>query len=778
MIVRGARELLLTGLTTATTLAAIGSWSRITDGLGHAMPTIVWTGVAVALIGVVARIALPTASLATRLGTLVLQLAAAWCIVSVRIAHHPIPLRYAPRMRLENAFVAAGNAIAHSAPPVPVIGGVLPLVLCGAGAAFVLSDLLARTLRLPAIAGLVLLAVVAVPISVVGSDVGITGAARRGIDWWLFALVALGWLAQVVLAEGDRLSRWGRSVDDDRGLPGDGSHLRSWAGTAAVGGTATVLALVVPLGLPATRADFSGWGQGGSDNGKVTVTNPMVDVRQNLVQGADVPLVTAWTADPDPSYLRIAVLTRFSSTQWSAGDRSIPKEHDALGAVPIAGLFGGATGAPYPYRISVSPDFASRWLPTPAPIDEIDADGDWRYDSSTDDFIAASKDLTTAGMTYTARRVRPDLTAAELADMPAGVGEVSSTYTSVPSDLPPIVAEDARRFTRGATTPFEQAVALQDWFSRSGEFRYSTSVTLGSSGADLATFLGDGPNGHAGYCQQFSAAMAAMARTLGIPSRVAVGFLNPTRQDDGSYVYSSHDMHAWPELYFAGAGWVMFEPTPAQAGTSLPSYAHRVGTTTDPTTGPSASASTSTSPRQVQTRRPDLDPEQETSSAGTSANHHVLRWLGVLLLVGLALALLALPAVVRRRRRRARLEEATPGAGIRPEDAWAELRDTALDLRIPWPEGLSPRDTRDRLQHFVVNGPGHRALGALTDAVERERYALTGTTVSSQVLLDVIAGLEDGETPGSLRRAHWWPRSVIDRRRATTPAYVELDRVG
>ena len=54
-----------------------------------------------------------------------------------------------------------------------------------------------------------------------------------------------------------------------------------------------------------------------------------------------------------------------------------------------------------------------------------------------------------------------------------------------------------------------------------------------------------------------------MARTLGIPARVAVGFLEPDRQPDGSCVYSSHDMHAWPELYFEGAGWMRFEPTPA-----------------------------------------------------------------------------------------------------------------------------------------------------------------------------------------------------------------------
>ena len=65
-------------------------------------------------------------------------------------------------------------------------------------------------------------------------------------------------------------------------------------------------------------------------------------------------------------------------------------------------------------------------------------------------------------------------------------------------------------------------------------------------------------------------AMAMMARSLQIPARVAVGFLKPEKVGD-SYVYSAHDLHAWPELYFTGVGWVPFEPTPGRG--SIPDYA-------------------------------------------------------------------------------------------------------------------------------------------------------------------------------------------------------------
>ena len=61
---------------------------------------------------------------------------------------------------------------------------------------------------------------------------------------------------------------------------------------------------------------------------------------------------------------------------------------------------------------------------------------------------------------------------------------------------------------------------------------------------------------------QFASTMAVMARTLGIPARVAVGFAPGEKLAKGGYLVGAHDAHAWPELYFQGVGWVRFEPTP------------------------------------------------------------------------------------------------------------------------------------------------------------------------------------------------------------------------
>ena len=84
----------------------------------------------------------------------------------------------------------------------------------------------------------------------------------------------------------------------------------------------------------------------------------------------------------------------------------------------------------------------------------------------------------------------------------------------------------------------------------------------------LAAFV---TNDRVGYCEQFAAAMAAMGRVLGIPSRVVVGFLDGTTQEDGRILYTSDDRHAWPEMYFTGVGWVRFEPTPGSRAGATPS---------------------------------------------------------------------------------------------------------------------------------------------------------------------------------------------------------------
>ena len=119
--------------------------------------------------------------------------------------------------------------------------------------------------------------------------------------------------------------------------------------------------------------------------------------------------------------------------------------------------------------------------------------------------------------------------------------------------------DEARRVVAGARTPYAAVLALESWLRQTGGFTYDESPPRGQ-GAPLVAFVTETK---AGFCQHFAGAMAAMLRFLGIPARVAVGFTSG-RQDDGTWVVTDHDAHAWVEVWFRGIGWIPFDPTPGR----------------------------------------------------------------------------------------------------------------------------------------------------------------------------------------------------------------------
>jgi hypothetical protein len=325
-------------------------------------------------------------------------------------------------------------------------------------------------------------------------------------------------------------------------------------------------------------------------------------------------------------------------------------------------------------------------------------------------------------------------------------------------------------------------VALQNFFRDNGE--YTTARPTGSGSETLEGFLNENNEDEylTGYCEQFAAAMAVMARTLGIPSRVAIGFLSPTETNvDGTYVYKAHDLHAWPELYFPGAGWVRFEPTPPDRAPTTPGYTQHEFPEQDDNELPSSAA---TSDDII--NRPELNDakEQNPQDQADRVGGLPVPWrilgagaLVLALLVGLAL----LPRLVRRRRRERRLGEG-------PEPVWIELRDTVVDLGLTWPAGRSPRETGSHLVHYfgrpVGTDPASRprqgadvapeaelALQRIVGTIEQQRYARPGSDQAAILRADaetVIGALDGGVMAGARRRAEWLPRSLfISRRRPT-----------
>ncbi|MFW2332362.1 transglutaminase-like domain-containing protein [Ilumatobacter sp.] len=128
----------------------------------------------------------------------------------------------------------------------------------------------------------------------------------------------------------------------------------------------------------------------------------------------------------------------------------------------------------------------------------------------------------------------------------------------VPADLPTVMGELAVDVTIGAATSYDSAVALQNWFR--SEFEHRAGAIDGHSADDLDEFL----DVREGDAEQFSAAFALMARTLGLPTRVAVGYTPGVLNQEGWYSVTDAQSHSWPEVWFDDIGWIPFEPTPGR----------------------------------------------------------------------------------------------------------------------------------------------------------------------------------------------------------------------
>jgi transglutaminase-like putative cysteine protease len=109
-------------------------------------------------------------------------------------------------------------------------------------------------------------------------------------------------------------------------------------------------------------------------------------------------------------------------------------------------------------------------------------------------------------------------------------------------------------------SPYAATVALEAWFRSSGGFVYSQRP---GSAPGLPPLVGFVVDTKTGYCQHFAGAMAVMLRLLGIPARVAAGFVAGSRQDD-RWTVTDHDAHAWVEVWFPRYGWLPFDPTPGR----------------------------------------------------------------------------------------------------------------------------------------------------------------------------------------------------------------------
>ncbi|WP_127782491.1 DUF3488 and transglutaminase-like domain-containing protein [Rhodococcus sp. X156] len=643
--------------------------------------------------------------------------------------------------RLRELLSGAGAQIANEQSPVAVTDEMLLLLVLCLGCAAVLVDLLVAGIQTPAVAGLVLLCVVAVPASL----------SSTLLAWWSFALGALGVLL-LLLSDG---SRRAALAGPSAGMTG----LRSPLVAVSVAGA---LACALWVGTAATGVGTSARLQGTSGGSDGVALNPFTELRGDLTRES-IPLFTVegMTA---PTYLRAVTLDTFVNDRgWVVEE--LPAGTPAGDRLAQQGLVGS------PQDVTIRGlGYNDRWLPSPGiPVALRGLDEQlrgYRYNAEAGVLQASQRQQLPS---YVVQAVDPGTSVERLRAVGAGQQSqagVDARWRQL-DGVDPRVSALARQVAGSAPTTFDAAVLLSDFFTnRANGFTYDLRAGDGTVGEDaLVDFL---TRSRRGFCEQYASAMGVMLRELGIASRVVLGY-TPGTGDASQRTVTTDDAHAWVEVYFTGVGWVRFDPTPlAQGRNNVPSYV-REATAGDaapesaapaaapaPAPQPAPAAPTETPP--PPTPAPEDEPQPAAAPPATSSNlAAAVGW--TVLAVTLLGAICCVPVVLRRSRRSRRMAVGSADA------AWAELVDVAADHGLQLSSSDTARTSGQRLSDELgLDEPGRAAVAGLVEAVELAWYgdpsATAGTERSCREALQRLTAAEHRCAPLPwLRRA--LPLSVL-----------------
>lgn len=570
---------------------------------------------------------------------------------------------------------------------------------------------------------------------VVGAVPMIVTLGAANIVWFLL----FGVLALVVL----RFTARRHPSSPQRSSP----SLAAGLGVAALAAT-----VVIAPALPVSTS-LAGTGVG------VTV-DASLRLGDDLRQPNPVEVLTVATEGDVAPYLRLTTLSRFDGRVWQPDRGSLRPQDDGFGEPEW-----GSEIAVEEERTSIRVlRMSSSWLPAPYPATDVSGlNPAWRVAPENRTLVSRSADAVGNDYTVTSARVLPTLEQIRAVDAAAPDG------AATPDDLPGVIAELADDVTAAASTDYDRLVALQSWFRSEFEYSLETPVDEGFDGTGaeaVARFLDE----RAGYCVHFAGAFALMSESLGIRTRIVVGYLpgsltDEKRGDESVFSVSSDQLHSWPEALFPGIGWVPFEPT---ASLGVPTGFQPATTETGGSDGPTT-PTPSAAPQDEQSAAPEVDRTDRDPDAGAGGELRRLDPTPVLLTAAAVILVVLLPALIRRTERALRMTRARRGdAGA----AWAELSDTLVDLQLSPSEAETPRVRgRSLVRERGVDADAMRELVA---AVERANYARPSDAGSDlgPDLTAVLRGLHRSVDGPTRLRALLLPRSLFAVRRTDATSAI------
>ncbi len=426
----------------------------------------------------------------------------------------------------------------------------------------------------------------------------------------MFVVLVAVTIFAVALDERDRGA--GRMASSRSGPPSNRP-----APAAALLVVAAVAAAVFGVGLLGPLVPRDGavtWrtpgGLGGGYFGSKTY-NPYVQIHKNLVSRDGIPLFRArinGDVVPTDVSFRLLTLETYDNGRWWANRPLIYRFDDPPLEEPGYEYAGPTKLLTADIEILA---LAQEWLPAPYAVTGIEGDDAEAFRiRRTDTAIAFKGDRTYQNMSYQVAATVPVVDPALIAGDPDGgfsplftaalesgesvpvIGEVeyrelpdAERYLQLPDNVDSRIGEQAVDITERLSTPFEKGLAIEHWFRETGGFVYDLDTDQGHSDDVLASWLFDDSPENAsyrrGYCEQFATSMAVMSRSIGIPTRVVLGFTPGTRTGANEVVVLDKNAHSWVELWIPAVGWVSFDPTPrsddANPGTSYRNLTDALG---------------------------------------------------------------------------------------------------------------------------------------------------------------------------------------------------------
>jgi transglutaminase-like putative cysteine protease len=604
------------------------------------------------------------------------------------------------------ASVASGlEDVQTLASPVPTSSQLVLLAVLGVGAIAVVVDLLAVRHRQVVVSGLPLLLLFAVPSAVQRGQLGVLP----------FLLGAAGWLGLLLADSSDQVRQWGPPL---RGARASSSKDLSVSRSGRrIGAAALGIAALVPALVPGLDGRLVG-GAGGDSAGDgarhpVTYT-PMTELVGRLRETEPRQLLT-YRSTAGPVHLRSWTLDVYDREQGTFASSARAVANDAVqDGVPTPA---GRTAPTDAFDVEVALTkgrLGGLRLPVPATPSDIDVDGSWWWDAQAETVFSTRTTLQDIG-SYKVRASRVPVDAALLRRAQVVPADIERVYAKDP-ELSEFAQELLDRTTEGLRNDFDRVNAVQRLL-RETDFVYTEKTSPAPAGSpdDLTAFL----QTRRGFCEQYAPAMAALVRGLGIPARVAMGFTGGTRIGPDQYEVTTRHAHAWPEVWFQGAGWVAFEPTPRDNDVQVEAPAYSLVPPLDAVTDGAESSSAPTAPPSAGGAGPDQRDRADSGSPSQGFQLEQDRSSWWLALAAVA-ALLAQPSALAAARRRWAWR--SPDAHV----AWRCVQDDAADLGYRWRPADSPRTAAAHLEQVRdLPHDAAEALGRIAAAVERSRYART-----------------------------------------------------